>query len=73
MSRLHSSYFGAAVAAFVVVLVPRPLKILIHENEDEKNQIRACTSPAPFLIVRIPTSEFLTPDIIDIVLFKELN
>ena len=41
MSRLHSSNYGAAVSAFVVVLVLVLNKILIHEDEYEKNQIRS--------------------------------
>ena len=46
-SSLSYSAAGAADSAFVVVLVlvlvSRPYKILIHENEDEyeKNQIRS--------------------------------
>jgi len=62
----------------VLVLVPRPYKILIHEDEYEKNQIGShvyamrpfspkpiyryvlpcALSPAPFLIFRIPHSNF---------------
>jgi hypothetical protein len=45
MSCLHSSNYGAAVSAFVVVLVLVLNKILIHEDEHEdeygKNQIRS--------------------------------
>jgi hypothetical protein len=37
-ARLQSTDF---VVVLVVVLVPRPYKILIHEDEDEKNQIRS--------------------------------
>jgi len=48
---------------FVVVLVPRPYKILIYEDEheDEKNQIRSHAYALRlflFSAFRIPTSEF---------------
>jgi hypothetical protein len=41
MSRLNSLSYGTAATAFLVVLVLVPYKILIHEHEDEKNQIRS--------------------------------
>ena len=51
------------------VIVPRPYKILIyedeHEDDDEKNQIRSHAFALRlflFSAFRIPTSEFLTPD-----------
>ena len=42
---------------FVVVLVPRPYKILIYEDEDEKNQIRSHTSALRLFLF----SAFLLP------------
>ncbi len=40
-----------------------PYKILIHEDEDDKNQIRShAYALAPFLIFRIPPSNFRIPD-----------
>jgi hypothetical protein len=43
---------------------PRPYKILIHKDEDEKNQIRSLAYALRlflFSAFRIPTSEFMTP------------
>ena len=40
-SQLSSLSYGAATKAFVVVSSLVPYKILIHEDEDEKNQIRS--------------------------------
>ncbi len=76
MSRLHSSNYGAAVSAFVVVLVPVLNKILIHEDEYEKNQIRSYAHALRRFLFSafppgrrplraggcIPTSDFLKPD-----------
>jgi hypothetical protein len=53
---------GEQKTAIVVVLVP--YKILIHEDEYEKNPIRSHASALRlflFSAFRIPTSEFLTP------------
>jgi hypothetical protein len=50
---------------FVVVLVPRPYKILIYEDEheDEKNQIRShAFALRLFLFFRIPHSAFQLPN-----------
>jgi uncharacterized membrane protein len=46
MSRFSSLNYSAAATAFVVVLVLVlvPYKILIHEDEYEKNQIRSHAS-----------------------------
>jgi len=53
---------GAAATAFVAVLVP--YKILIHEDEDDKNQIKSHAYALRlflFSAFHIPTSEFLIP------------
>ena len=59
-TRLQSTDF-----VLVLVLVPRPYKILIYEDKDDKNQIRSHAYALRlflFSAFRIPHSNFRIPD-----------